>query len=83
MTVQDCPTTRSICLIWQDVKAMVEDILSNPIFTNYMTFNPHTITRESGREYSEFFTVDRAHQIQVCIAYIISESTGLTPLSPL
>jgi hypothetical protein len=43
MTVQDCPTARPIHLIWRDAKAVVEDMLSNPIFANYMSFDPHIL----------------------------------------
>ncbi|KAI6106049.1 hypothetical protein EDD16DRAFT_1746620 [Pisolithus croceorrhizus] len=59
VTLQGCPTTRPIHLIWRNAKAVVEDILSNLVFANYMTFDPHIVM-----EYSEFFMADRAHEIQ-------------------
>ncbi|KIJ07681.1 hypothetical protein PAXINDRAFT_19152 [Paxillus involutus ATCC 200175] len=34
------------------------------MFANYMTFDPHVVLRGAEREYSEFFTGDRAHHIQ-------------------
>ena len=72
LTVEDCPTARPICLIWRDAKAVVEDILSNPVFANHMTFDPHLVMQGTEREYSEFFTADRAHQIQVRVFTWIS-----------
>ncbi|KAI6022658.1 hypothetical protein EDC04DRAFT_2936511 [Pisolithus marmoratus] len=52
LTLQDCPTTRPICLIWRDAKTVVEDMLSNPVFANYMTFDPHIIMQGGEREYN-------------------------------
>ncbi|KIJ06771.1 hypothetical protein PAXINDRAFT_91492 [Paxillus involutus ATCC 200175] len=56
---------RPIRLIWRDAREVVQDIVSNPMFANYMTFDPHVVLRGAEREYSEFFTGDRAHHIQV------------------
>jgi hypothetical protein len=52
-------------LIWRDAKEVVKDLLSNPMFTNHMTFNPHVVVRGMEREYSEFFTGNQAYYIQV------------------
>ncbi|KIK78565.1 hypothetical protein PAXRUDRAFT_163667, partial [Paxillus rubicundulus Ve08.2h10] len=54
--LKDCATTCPIHFVWRDGKEVVEDIFSNPIFANYMTFNPHVVMRGMEREYSEFFT---------------------------
>jgi len=51
-------TVRPIQLIWRDAQEVVEDILCNPIFANYMTFDPHVVMRGTEREYSEFFTAN-------------------------
>ncbi|KIK74667.1 hypothetical protein PAXRUDRAFT_174973 [Paxillus rubicundulus Ve08.2h10] len=64
LQIQDCATTHPINLIWRDGKEVVEDILSNLIFANYMTFDPHVVMHGMEREYSEFFTGNRVHHIQ-------------------
>ena len=46
-------------------REVVEDILSNPIFANHMTFDPYKVFRNNQREYGEFFSGERAHEIQV------------------
>ncbi|KAI6155715.1 hypothetical protein BKA82DRAFT_4326774 [Pisolithus tinctorius] len=46
-----------IQLIWQDALKVVKDLFSNPIFANFMTYDPHM--------YSEFCTAMRAFDIQV------------------
>ena len=61
------PTVCPIQLIWRDAQEVVEDILGNPIFVNYMVFDSHVVMRGTEREYSEFFTANRAHHIQVSV----------------
>ncbi|KIK92887.1 hypothetical protein PAXRUDRAFT_146340 [Paxillus rubicundulus Ve08.2h10] len=67
LQIQDCATTHPINLIWHDGKEVVGDILSKPIFANYMTFNPHVVIHGMEREYSKFFIGNQAHHIQVNI----------------
>ena len=52
-------------LIWRDGLEVVRDLFSNPMFANYMTYDPHTVKCGMEREYSEFFTGTRAFAIQV------------------
>ncbi|KAI6144394.1 hypothetical protein BKA82DRAFT_29322 [Pisolithus tinctorius] len=54
-----------IQLIWQDALEVVKDLFSNPIFANFMTYDPHMVFRGPEREYSEFFTATCAFDIQV------------------
>ncbi|KAI6007529.1 hypothetical protein F5J12DRAFT_905461 [Pisolithus orientalis] len=54
-----------IQLIWQDALEVVKDLFSNPIFTNFMTYDPHMVFQGLEREYSEFFTATHAFDIQV------------------
>jgi hypothetical protein len=65
LEIDECKTNRPVQLIWQDAKEVVKDLLSNPMFANHMTFDPHVVVRGMEREYSEFFTGNRAHYIQV------------------
>jgi hypothetical protein len=65
LEIRGCTTTRPIHLMWRDAQEVIKDILRNPIFANYMTFNPHIVMRASSREYGEFFTGNRAQHIQV------------------
>ncbi|KIK93359.1 hypothetical protein PAXRUDRAFT_145264, partial [Paxillus rubicundulus Ve08.2h10] len=44
-----CSATCPIQLIWHDAKEVVEDILPNPIFRNYMTFDPHVVMHGTQR----------------------------------
>ena len=76
----DCLTTQPVCLLWRDARAVVEDLLGNPVFANHMTFDPHIVMRGAEREYSEFFTADQAHQIQVCVLQRGNFLSCLTPL---
>jgi len=52
-------------LIWCDALEVVKDLFSNPMFANYMSYDPHKVTVGQEREYSEFFTGMRAFAIQV------------------
>lgn len=85
LEIRGCTTTRPIRLMWRDAREVVEDILRNPIFANYMTFDPHIVARASSREYGEFFTGNRAQHIQVTVdnSYCMLDSlvllTGSTP----
>ncbi|KAF9219017.1 hypothetical protein BS17DRAFT_804598 [Gyrodon lividus] len=66
-TTLDLPpykSERPIRLIWCDAREVMQDIVSNPMFVNYMTFDPHIVLHGAEREYSEFFTGDWAHHIQ-------------------
>jgi hypothetical protein len=65
LEIDECKANRAVQLVWRDAKEVVEDLLSNPIFANYMTFDPHVVMHGMEREYSEFFTGNRAHHIQV------------------
>lgn len=58
-------TTRPIRLIWRNALEVVTELLSNPMFERYMTYDPHIVMRNMEREYSEFFTGTRAFDIQV------------------
>lgn len=83
LEVPGCTTTRPIRLLWRNAREIVEDILRNPIFANYMTFDPHIVMRASYREYGEFFTGNRAHHIQVIVGnnycIVVSLVSGSTP----
>ncbi|KIJ06479.1 hypothetical protein PAXINDRAFT_20331 [Paxillus involutus ATCC 200175] len=57
-------TTRPIRLIWRNALEVVTELLSNPMFERYMTYDPHIVMRNMEREYSEFFTGTRAFDIQ-------------------
>ena len=59
---------RDVRLIWRDGLDVVRDLFSNPIFANYMTYDPHKVMRGTDREYGEFFTGTRAFEIQVSLA---------------
>jgi hypothetical protein len=78
-----CTTTRPIRLMWRDAREVVKDILHNPIFANYMTFDPHIVMHASSREYGEFFTGNRAQHIQVIMnntsRILVSFVPGSTP----
>lgn len=78
--VPECKTTKPIRLFWRDPREVVEDLLSNPIFANHMTFDPHVVTRDMDREYSEFFTGNRAHHIQVNVPQLRLICPMLNPL---
>ena len=52
-------------LIWCDALEVVKDLFSNPMFANYMSYDPHKVTVGQEREYSKFFTGMRAFAIQV------------------
>ncbi|KIJ18778.1 hypothetical protein PAXINDRAFT_38007, partial [Paxillus involutus ATCC 200175] len=41
LEIDECKANRAVQLVWRDAKEVVEDLLSNPIFANYMTFDPH------------------------------------------
>jgi hypothetical protein len=58
-------TERPIELIWRDGLAVTKDLFANPIFANHMIYDPHVVMTGSEREYSEFFTGERAFFIQV------------------
>lgn len=55
---------QDIRLIWQDGMEVVRDLFSNPIFANYMTYDPHKVMCGAECEYSEFFTSTCAFEIQ-------------------
>ena len=65
LEVDGFTTTQPIRLIWRDAQEVVKDIVANPVFANHMTFDPYMVIRNGEREYSEFFSSNRAHQIQV------------------
>ena len=65
LEVDGFTTTRPIHLIWRDAREVVKDVLTNPVFANHMTFDPYVVIWNGEREYSEFFTSNRMHQIQV------------------
>jgi hypothetical protein len=52
-------------LIWHDGLEVVRDLFSNPMFANYMMYDPHTVKCGTECKYSEFFTGTRAFAIQV------------------
>ena len=52
-------------MIWRDGLEVAKDLFSNPIFANYMMYDPHKVMRGAEREYSEFFTGTQASEIQV------------------
>ena len=79
LEIPGCKTTHPIRLVWRDAREVVEDILRNPIFVNYMTFDPHIVTRDSHREYGEFFTANRAQHIQVILSVDRSKVHPSTP----
>ncbi|KAG6371059.1 hypothetical protein JVT61DRAFT_10596 [Boletus reticuloceps] len=58
-------TVEDIRLIWRNGLEVARDLFSNPVFANHMTYDPHIVMRGTEREYSDFFTGTRAHQIQV------------------
>ncbi|KAN0096969.1 hypothetical protein V8E55_001415 [Tylopilus felleus] len=41
LEIEGCKANRPVQLILQDPKEVVEDLLSNPMFTNHMKFDPH------------------------------------------
>lgn len=65
MELPGVTTAHPMRLVWRDAREVVEDILSNPIFANHMTFDPYKVFRNNQREYGEFFSGERAHEIQV------------------
>jgi hypothetical protein len=77
--VPECKTTKPIRLFWHDPREIVEDLLSNLIFANHMTFDPHVVTRDMDREYSEFFNGNRAHHIQVNVPQLICQMLNIIP----
>ncbi|KAG2363876.1 hypothetical protein BDR07DRAFT_1450527 [Suillus spraguei] len=79
-------TQRPIELIWHDSLEVVKDIFANPIFSNHMMYDPHIVTTGSEREYSEFFTANRAFTIQnnlaegatIILIILASDKTPIT-----
>ena len=63
--VKDYETVHDARLIWHDGLEVVKDLFSNPVFANYMAYDPHKVMRSEEWEYSEFFTGTRAFAIQV------------------
>ncbi|KAI6030783.1 hypothetical protein F5J12DRAFT_888594 [Pisolithus orientalis] len=60
-----CKSIHPIQLIWWDALKVIKDLFSNPIFANYMTYDPYMVFQGPEREYSEFFTAMHAFDIQV------------------
>ncbi|KIK80446.1 hypothetical protein PAXRUDRAFT_158673 [Paxillus rubicundulus Ve08.2h10] len=56
---------KNIELIWWDGLKGIQSIFGNPIFAQNMTFNPIRVWEGNGPEYSEWFTANEAHCIQV------------------
>ena len=79
LEIPGCKMTHPICLMWRNAQEVVEDILCNSIFVNYMTFNPHIVTHNSHREYGEFLTANWAQHIQVILSIDHSKVHPSTP----
>ncbi|KAG1877321.1 hypothetical protein F4604DRAFT_1924397 [Suillus subluteus] len=60
----DYKTARLMELIWHNGLEVIKDLFANPIFSNYMMYNPHLVMTGSECEYSEFFTSEMALNIQ-------------------
>jgi len=58
-------STHPIHLIWQDGLEVIKGIFSNPVFAKDMTYDPHVISTDKGREFGEFFSSMYAWALQV------------------
>lgn len=63
------PTVQPINLIWCNGLEVVQDLFTNPIFMNYMTYDPHIMVDGDEHKYSEYFTAQQAFEIQVNLMY--------------
>lgn len=63
--IKDYEMVHDACLIWCNGLEVIKDLFSNPIFANYMTYDPRKVMCSEEWEYSEFFTGTRAFAIQV------------------
>ncbi|KAF8837316.1 hypothetical protein BDN67DRAFT_991809 [Paxillus ammoniavirescens] len=62
--IKGYPTASPIQLIWRDGLETARGIISNPIFTNNISFDPIKVQENHDREYGEWFTGTDAFDIQ-------------------
>ncbi|KAG1718492.1 hypothetical protein EDB19DRAFT_1899235 [Suillus lakei] len=58
------PTVKPINLIWRNGLEVVQDLFTNPIFANHMTYDLHVVVDGGECEYSEYFMAQQAFEIQ-------------------
>ncbi|KAG1907062.1 uncharacterized protein F5891DRAFT_940310 [Suillus fuscotomentosus] len=71
-------TTHPVHLIWRDALEVTKHIFGNPIFANDMEFDPYEIFVDGEREYGEWMSSSRAHDIQACIIFYDELPRGAT-----
>lgn len=74
-------TTHPVHLIWRDALEVTKHIFGNPIFANDMEFDPYEIFVNEEREYGEWMSSSRAHDIQVYSILFMFEILILTMYS--
>ncbi|KAH7904286.1 hypothetical protein BJ138DRAFT_1239251, partial [Hygrophoropsis aurantiaca] len=57
-------TTHPIQLIWRDGLEVVKQLFSNPVYAQHMSYDPIHIFSGMQREYGEFFSSQRAFNLQ-------------------
>ncbi|KAG1720320.1 hypothetical protein EDD22DRAFT_962866 [Suillus occidentalis] len=57
-------TTHPVHLIWRNALEVTRHIFGNPVFANDMEFDPYEIKVNGEREYGEWMSCSRAHDIQ-------------------
>ncbi|KAG2355692.1 hypothetical protein BDR07DRAFT_1453684 [Suillus spraguei] len=57
-------TTHPVQLIWRDALEVMQHISGNPVFANDMEFDPYEIHVNGEREYGEWMSSQRTHDIQ-------------------
>ncbi|KAG1828797.1 hypothetical protein EV424DRAFT_1470990 [Suillus variegatus] len=63
-------TMHPVHLIWRDTLEVMKHIFGNPIFANDMEFDPYEIFVDREREYGEWMSSSRAHDIQACATIV-------------
>lgn len=58
-------TAHPVHLIWCNALEVTRHIFGNPVFANDMEFDPYEIKVNGEREYGEWMSCSRAHDIQV------------------
>ncbi|KAG1868634.1 hypothetical protein F4604DRAFT_1584510 [Suillus subluteus] len=64
-------TTHPVHLIWRDALEVTQHIFGNPVFTNDMEFDPYEIYDNGEREFGEWMSTLRAHDIQACFFFFL------------
>ncbi|KAG1816369.1 uncharacterized protein BJ212DRAFT_1446931 [Suillus subaureus] len=78
LEITSYPTVQPVQLIWCDGLEVVEDLFTNPIFVNHMTYDPHIVVDGDEHEYSEYFTDQLPKGATIVPIVIASDKTPIT-----